>query len=368
MATIQMVNEEQVIDYRTNLSIRGICALFVITFHWFQKDPYVSGGSAVYLVLGTFLMFSGYGLSFSLSRKEGYLDSFLNKRFASILVPFSVATVIFYWSKYRFYPICNGVSLEYSWFIMVLIACYLLFFLTFRLIKDKKMATLVLFVSIVILTIITYYPNQASYASESLLCFPFGVLLGIFNDKIVEGLKRSSLYIAVLAIIMAVLLKVLLSDFFPNVVLMNICYVLFNCALICMMKVKTAFRLLIATAGLIIYVFLLNSWLNGTPLASPFEFWIVSIVGWYSIIIISASALVVKSIFEFIGKFSYEIYISQGTIFYIITEDLQMSPRGNIYYYIPVVVLIVILGYVTYRIDRTILGRGKDVSKTNKTS
>ncbi|HBZ77553.1 MAG TPA: hypothetical protein DEO39_02465 [Clostridiales bacterium] len=137
-------------------SLRGFAAIGVILHHISQEEafqrsrvlsPFVNAGA---FFVAIFFFCSGYGLLKSLNTKENYLKGFIRNRIVkSILLPFYV-NVILYAIYYAFvvkvkWPaaqwICNFTGLTmmnpYAWFPVVLAILYLVFFLTFRFIKNR---------------------------------------------------------------------------------------------------------------------------------------------------------------------------------------------------------------------------------------
>lgn len=90
-----------------------------------------------------FFLISGYGLMASLMQKGGsYLDHFLRRRLTKIVIPFTVAFIVYivYLSLIEKADLLQYFStqtfdhwLPYSWFVFVIILGYLSFYILFKL-------------------------------------------------------------------------------------------------------------------------------------------------------------------------------------------------------------------------------------------
>lgn len=161
---------EDVLSLRTSKGLLGFCAVGIMLHHMSQtiyfdgEDP----GVLSFMVdigvcfVGMFFFFSGYGLYSSLRDKPDYLKGFLRNRLSAILVPFYICNFVFilgsYLAGYRFaqgelLPYLTGIILMNSqmWYIVEIFILYLLFFLVFRLIKNRNAASMAYGVCLMIL-------------------------------------------------------------------------------------------------------------------------------------------------------------------------------------------------------------------------
>lgn len=153
---------EDALSLRPSKGLLGFCAVGIMLHHMSQtiyfagEDP----GVLMFMVdigvcfVGMFFFFSGYGLYSSLRDKPDYLKGFLQNRLPAILVPFYLCNSVFilgsYFAGYQFkkgelLPYLTGVILMNSqmWYIVEIFILYLLFFLVFRLIKNRDAACIV---------------------------------------------------------------------------------------------------------------------------------------------------------------------------------------------------------------------------------
>ena len=155
----------------TMKSLRGFAAIGVILHHISQEQvfqmegillPFVNAGA--YFV-SIFFFASGYGLLKSVDTKANYLKGFVKKRIVkSIVVPYYVdillygafiALVRLPMDKEQWVFNFLGVTMmnQYAWFPVVLAILYLVFFITFRLCKNRKNCFKIIFAFIILMGI-----------------------------------------------------------------------------------------------------------------------------------------------------------------------------------------------------------------------
>lgn len=160
---------EDFLSLDTMKSLRGFAALGVILHHisqqqTFQQEgillPFVNAGA--YFV-AIFFFCSGYGLLKSYDAKPDYLKGFIKKRIVkSIVLPFYV-DVLVYAALYALFKIhlekeqwitnIAGITMmnQYAWFPIVLAILYLVFFLTFRFVRNRKACFAIIFAFIILM-------------------------------------------------------------------------------------------------------------------------------------------------------------------------------------------------------------------------
>lgn len=147
---------EDFLSLETMKSLRGFAALGVILHHISQEavfqqegilSPFVNAGA--YFV-AIFFFCSGYGLLKSYDTKENYLKGFIKKRIVkSIVVPFYIDVIIYGifmaitrmpLEKTQWVTNFLGVTMmnQYAWFPIVLSILYLVFFIVFKIFKNRK--------------------------------------------------------------------------------------------------------------------------------------------------------------------------------------------------------------------------------------
>ncbi len=202
--------------------IRAAACLFIILHHLVQKisvygnidrGPINVFNDMGYLLTAIFFFYSGYGLLTSFYSKEGYLDTFLIKRLPTILLPFWLINIIDVLISRFAYGTREGVievlkdvfGLQLingnGWFIIEIAVIYLMFYVIFRLVKNKDAALFLL--CIAVLAIIPYAYIQGHdpegvkstwFHGEwwfiSTASFVFGTIYARFKDGFDGFIKR----------------------------------------------------------------------------------------------------------------------------------------------------------------------------------
>lgn len=178
-----------------------VIAIFLVIFGHLK---WINNGGIYGVSL--FLIISGYGISKS-TLKNG-LDRYWNKRITTVLIPYSVLTLVVFIldfilnNKYYGIPktvitiLGGGIISPFDgsmWYITYILYWYLIFYLSKRVVKNSKLLVIIniilgfsmyIFISIFMsgLTVIKLYS----------LMFPLGILMGNINNNL---LKKTTLCI-----------------------------------------------------------------------------------------------------------------------------------------------------------------------------
>ena len=140
------------LSLETGKSLRGLCTLAILLHHLALQQPsgflFVWFQHVGYLSVSVFFFLSGYGLMRSHMTREAYSTHFLRRRIPKILVPYILLTAV-YWGFHA----CNGTVytpgdllnaamsgrfiVSYSWYILCILAFYVVFWLLMRLCKQR---------------------------------------------------------------------------------------------------------------------------------------------------------------------------------------------------------------------------------------
>ena len=150
---------EESLSLKASKGLLGFCAVSIMLHHMSQTIFFANEDPGILLFMvdigvcfvGMFFFFSGYGLYSSLRDKPDYLKGFLLNRIPTILVPFYVCNFVFILGSYlwgyefkegELLPYLTGVILMNSqmWYIVEIFILYLLFYIVFRLIKNRNAA------------------------------------------------------------------------------------------------------------------------------------------------------------------------------------------------------------------------------------
>lgn len=198
--------------------IQGLCALGVILHHLTQKLHW-SGTDmkavTIFLETGThfvgiFFFFSGFGLMKSLLTKPDYLKGFLYKRLMTVLIPFYVCNFAYIalsnhlgfwfdqsraWEYYTGWYLFNGNA----WYMVVIVFFYIAFYFAYRFIKNRPIATGLIFMLSIGLVALGITRDHDGYWMggewwyNTLLLFPVGLTAAQLEPALIRlGKKRIS--------------------------------------------------------------------------------------------------------------------------------------------------------------------------------
>lgn len=156
------------------------------------------------LMVAPFFFFSGYGIFESVSKKkDNYINGFIKNRFIPLYLFF-----VFMLLTYVIYNAISGKSYDFvtillsftgwtsignsNWFIFDTFALYLIFACFFGLLYKKKSieSVLALFSAVVFILVILLFIIKDSWWYNTLLCFPLGMYISHYKERIQTLLKR----------------------------------------------------------------------------------------------------------------------------------------------------------------------------------
>ena len=186
-------------------SIQGACAIGIVLHHLSQKtcapwlnQEFVISGLEPFLNLGhlfvaIFFFFSGFGLFKSVKIKENYLSGFLVKHFAPIIILYIIVNIEFYQIGKVFSP--------YTWYINAIIFLYIVFYLSFRFIKNDLASIIIVFFGIVLYCVICNWLVLGVWWYNSIGLFLIGLLFAKYQDVIVENIKKHYLFYLIFSVL-----------------------------------------------------------------------------------------------------------------------------------------------------------------------
>ena len=205
--------QEEPLSLDKSKAIQGFAAVAIIVHHLAQELAENAGAIGFFtelgvLFVGIFFFFSGYGLYTSLKTKENYLKGFLKKRLVTILVPFYMCILVFTAAACicgtRFTPlqllgVLSGWSLinQHMWYIVEIAILYLAFYVIYRLIKNRTVATVVMGIFVIAMmagSLMLAHGKDMSasgwFQGEWWYNSSFLFVIGIIVSKHSEGLRR----------------------------------------------------------------------------------------------------------------------------------------------------------------------------------
>lgn len=281
-------------------SLKGLIAISVVLHHIVQgryililKELFGPFGS---VAVGCFFFISGYGLYASYSiKKQSYLNGFLLKRFRKLIVPFVFVILLYQLVNYGSYKnILSGLLvgnpdyiLPYSWYIFCAIFFYFAFYYIFKFISGEKNKIFSVFIfTLIFYIVLRFILKWPGFWSGSLFLFPIGVVFK-YNEKCLE--KTPSLYIIISSLVITVSVVILYLTDIKYIGVIEICF---------------------------------------SSLAIMLPFTIMNISSKYLI---------------FLGSISYEVYLVQGIIFYLLGKKCV---DNNVCFAFMSVVFIIIGAYI----------------------
>lgn len=279
--------------------LKGLIAISVVLHHISQgRDIFILGelfrpfGS---VAVGCFFFISGYGLYVSYSKKQSYLDGFLLKRFRKLIVPFVFVIFLYQLVNQGSYErIFSGLAvgnpdylLPHSWYIFCAILFYFAFYYIFKYMSDEKIKIISVFIFTLIFYIfLRFILKWPGFWSGSLFLFPIGIVFKYIERVLIKQpisyMIMSSMFITVLVIMLY------LTDI-KYIGIVKICF---------------------------------------SSLAIILPFTVFNLSSKYLI---------------FLGSISYEVYLVQGIIFYILEKS---AIDNNVLFAFISVTFVIILAYI----------------------
>ena len=181
--------------------LKGFSCLLIVLHHWCSGLSGVGYDNILVKLLtqaggvtgvAIFFFLSSYGLTRSQLVKKDSISSFFTKRLTKVYIPLVLTNVLWLVLRYSgqsfvqsFLQILNiGDLLDLAtWFCNVIIACYVIFYVSNRLKKDwmKILVNWILILSLAV-ALVAYFPSRPCYV-YSLVAFPLGGMVAILQDK-----------------------------------------------------------------------------------------------------------------------------------------------------------------------------------------
>lgn len=198
------------IERNSSKALRGFLALLILTVHFLDKNIHITTEidrafvASGFLCVSGFFIFSGYGLYVSYTSKKDYLNNFGIKTFIKLYVPFSICNIVYYlyhivtgkieFSATNFIlSFFSNFNTDNSWYVFVIFACYIIFFVTFAnsiTVNKKVLLFCIGVVSFTLLQILTFNEFYVSSTFEylrnfhSTLVIIIGLLYAHYSKKV----------------------------------------------------------------------------------------------------------------------------------------------------------------------------------------
>ena len=205
-------------DYLSKKQTTAIKGIFVLLVFFGHITQYITMGSAYerivtsigQLVVVMFLFYSGYGIMCQIMTKNdmgGYIKGFLKRRLLPIWQQFAFCVML-----YLLLAVAMGKAQEYSiaqillaftgwtsignsnWFMFDTFILYLLIYVSFAHLDDKKtiLNGLIVFSLLASVFAVTLYCLKEPYWWNTVLSFPLGMWYGYYKEKIDQFLFNNN--------------------------------------------------------------------------------------------------------------------------------------------------------------------------------
>lgn len=275
--------------------------------------PYSSLYGLGLVAVNSFLFISGYGLFISLRNKGSQYISMKNiaKRLKKIVLPFLIASVIYLLLVYtflgkdvvvgKFYQFSSGwidSLLPFSWYVYSIVFFYISFYILSSFTKDIGLIILLLSIAVVgYIVFINKFLHLPSYWTRSSFSFILGALFVCKEDKIISIFRRN----------------------------VKLIYLLIGICCICFCKWDM-------TEDSYLYNIFLS----------------------LSVILVSTPIIQGARWLSFVGKISYEIYLTQGTGMFICQYVFKLNAISYGIYFCVTIICVLFISYLLSLIVSTI--------------
>lgn len=194
----------------TTVAEKGLAAVIIVFHHISQMIDlpkcFVIMNYVGFIMVAIFFFISGYGLSYGLDNKEGYLNNFFKKRILSILIPYWIVNTISIvynlinsktFTPFEYLTSYLGLdTITGTWFVTAILIMYLAFWFSYKLYCKEKttwnVSTIILLALIVIYCVFCYKLSNNSSFTASISAFALGVVWNrLFNSRFIEHLKTN---------------------------------------------------------------------------------------------------------------------------------------------------------------------------------
>lgn len=211
----------------TTLSVNGIFILIVFYSHFandyytveLAKDGMMHSVKTFLgqLMVTSFLFYSGYGVFRQLGSRAGYARKILTNRMPKVWLHYAFAVVLYVtvqllrgntYSTSRYvqaFLSWQGIG-NSDWYIFTILALYFITWFAFTLLDNNPKAAVTMTFVCTGAYMLLMAKYKADYWYNTALCYPFGMLVGLQEEKIKKFLLHNGKYFLSLAGMLALLL------------------------------------------------------------------------------------------------------------------------------------------------------------------
>ena len=180
------------LSFEQTKAFLGFCSVLIVFHHISQKtcDHYLDQFSVElrpglelfvfvgYMCVAMFFFCSGYGMYISSQKVDSFFKHYFKKRILPLVIPTVFMWLIFFFiEKYRGMTIKPPVWInvyDYIWFVPSLIYMYIVFYLSFRLVKTKLYSFSLLWVCVIAYFVFCWFFSPGTWWYNNQFMFAIG--------------------------------------------------------------------------------------------------------------------------------------------------------------------------------------------------
>lgn len=325
--------------------------LAIFAYHFWNIYPTKVAPDIGFLMVGAFFMFSGFGLLESFKNKENYLDRFVEKKTARLLVPLWIAGVVVLIIEltvynnhsvlneqvYLFDIISGGLTTTRTWFVVELIFFYMLFYLGFKFLSVRWAIIAISLAVALLMALLSLQKGGMWYVSG--IMFPMGLVISYYKDRIEKTRPMTILIISTCAsLIFACLITLPRYAAVDNLLYGNL-----QCVLIGIIVISS---LLMRKYGIVKWILVLllcnivfYSFEHTMDLGPSITLALPAIS-----VFLTLSGITDLSLFtDFVGEISYELYLIHEVIIWASKELFSDMIQCLIFSFVISIILAVVI-------------------------
>ncbi len=192
-------NNNDYLGVKSTTGLKGFLALGIV-FHHLSQSVSTGGEFVNFKYMGTYIVsifffLSAYGLYTQNERKEGYLNNFLIKRLARVVIPalfVSGIYIVYFVFNKQILPISyfvnlfvkGGTVIANGWFVDVIILLYVFFYISFKVFSDSRSAIFCNTIFVIIYIVLAIILKYDFWCYNSTLPFVGGLIWGKYKVDI----------------------------------------------------------------------------------------------------------------------------------------------------------------------------------------
>ena len=225
---------EEVLSFSHTKAFLGFCAIVILFHHAAQRTcaPWLMAGKirhgldgfvfVGYFCVAAFFFCSGYGL-YTAHEREGFFDHYARYRIMPILTPTVIMWLVFFViEKVRKIPVEKPVWLgtySYIWYVPAIIYLYLLFYLSFRIIKKDRLSMAVMIIGTLLHFLFCMFFGPGTWWYNTPFLFVIGIVVARHKDGMLALFKKVYPLWLVLSFVITAVMFVF-ANFYPGVIML----------------------------------------------------------------------------------------------------------------------------------------------------